>query len=142
MIKHEALLRVLAREAQPVVVGSSRGPVPMPIDPKCTVIIGTSGSTDYLSDATGGQRFWPVNVPQGESAPKDGQDVSQGESAPKDGQDVPQGESASKDDQACDGLHDEDAPAHYLCSRCFPDRGDLTEFEGEEYQHDAEKEMD
>jgi hypothetical protein len=114
MIEYEALLWDLAREAQPVVVGPSRGPVP--IDPRCTVIIGTSGSTNYLSDTTGGQRFWLVGVPCDEPAQEDG--------------------------QACDGLHDEGAPAHYLCSRCFPDRGDRTELEGEEYQHDAEKEID
>lgn len=27
------------------------------------VIIGTSGSHDYLKDSTGNQRFWPVKVP-------------------------------------------------------------------------------
>lgn len=26
------------------------------------VVIATSGSTDYLSDATAGRRFWPVTV--------------------------------------------------------------------------------
>lgn len=26
-------------------------------------VVGTSGSTDYLSDATGSQRFWPVTSP-------------------------------------------------------------------------------
>jgi hypothetical protein len=71
---------------------------PMTIDPKCTVIIGTSSSTDYLRDGTGNQRFWPVSVPCGESA------------------------------LDCDGLHDESAPSHYLCSRRFPEpRGDLSE---------------
>lgn len=60
------------------------------------VVIGTSGSTDYLMDSTGGRRFWPVTV-------------------------------ASDDGEGCDGLHDEEAPAAYLCTRCFPDlgRGDL-----------------
>ena len=24
-------------------------------------------------------------------------------------------------DDECDGLHDEGAPAHYLCTRCYPD---------------------
>lgn len=27
------------------------------------VVVGTSGSTDYLSGATGGRRFWPVTSP-------------------------------------------------------------------------------
>ncbi len=35
----------------------------------------------------------------------------------------------------CDGLHDDGAPAHYLCSRCYPNfdpplGGDLAEVEG------------
>lgn len=23
--------------------------------------------------------------------------------------------------ESCDGIHDEEAPTHYLCTRCFPD---------------------
>lgn len=72
------------------------------------VIIGTSGSTDYLLDGTGDCRFWPVHVPHRASAPDDG--------------------------QVCDGLHDEDAPAQYQCSRCFPSfRGDLLEIQEDAY---------
>ena len=104
--KHEALLRDLVRDVPLVVVGPSRGPVP--IDPKYKVIIGTSGSTDYLHDTTDNQRFWPVSVPCGKPAPDDG--------------------------QGCDGLHDESAPIQYLCSRCFPKLGgDLTEPQHDEY---------
>lgn len=33
----------------------------------------------------------------------------------------------SEEGAACDGLHDAGAPLHYLCSRCFPDRGDLLD---------------
>ena len=43
-----------------MIVGPSRGPVV--IDPKYTVIIGTSGSTD-LRD-TDKRRFWPVSSPK------------------------------------------------------------------------------
>ena len=117
-IKHEALLRDLVRDVQCVVVGSSRGPVL--IDPKYTVIIGTSGSTDYLRDTTGNQRFWPVSV------------VS-----------VPRGRSAPGDGQRCDGLHDENAPVYYLCSRCFPDhRTDLFEYDDDEVHRDEPEEME
>jgi predicted P-loop ATPase len=31
-------------------------------DKKPLVVIGTSGSTDYLRDVTAGKRFWPVVV--------------------------------------------------------------------------------
>ena len=117
-IKHEALFRDLVREVQPVVVGPSRGPAPL--DPKCTVILGTSGSTDYLHDTTGNQRFWPVSVPRGDLAPDDG--------------------------QSCDGLHDDNAPSYYLCSRCFPGlRGDLAEPQDTEYdetRRDEDQEME
>ena len=115
--KHEALLRDLVCEVQPVVVGPSRGPGP--IAPTYTVIIGTSGSTDYLDDMTGNQRFWPVSVQGGVVVADDG--------------------------QICDGLHDEVAPTQYLCSRCFlAPRGDLTESQDDEYaaRRDEAKEME
>lgn len=105
-----------------LIVESRRGPTP--IDPKYTVIIGTSGSTDYLHDTTCNQRFWAaVSVPRGEPAPDDA--------------------------LLCDGLHDEGAPVQYLCSRCFPDvasiRGDLTDAQGDEYdeaRRDADEQME
>ena len=72
------------------------------------VIIGTSGSTDYLNDSTGDRRFWPVSVSLEVSPPPD-------------------------DGLVCDGLHDEGAPIQYLCSRCFPSfRGDLLEIQEDE----------
>jgi hypothetical protein len=84
----------IKHEAQLVTVGLSRGPVT--IDSKYTVVIGISGSTDYLRDTTGDRRFWPVHLSR-------------------------------------DGLHDEGAPAHCLCSRCFPDlQGDLVETHDDE----------
>ena len=116
-IKHEALLRDLVRDVQLVVVGSSRGPVL--IDPKYT-IIGTSGSTDYLRDTTGNQRFWRGLTAREVDRPDDG--------------------------QACDGLHDEGAPIQYLCSSCFPKlRGDLAESQDDEYdeaRRDEDQEME
>jgi len=52
------------------------------------------------------------------------------------------------DGQTCDGLHDEDAPLLYLCSRCFPygagargDLADLGEDEGYEAHRDEDREM-
>jgi hypothetical protein len=86
------------------------------------VIIGTSGSTDYLRDATGDQRFWPV---RSDALPRD------------------PGES-------CDGIHDEGAPLHHLCTRCFPDlidralKGDLFgpgDDECDEVRQDEDQEM-
>lgn len=56
----QALLKQLIHASGPLrVAGPSRGP--RPIDARYTVI-GTSGSTDYLRDETGSQRFWPVKV--------------------------------------------------------------------------------
>jgi hypothetical protein len=69
------------------------------------VIIGTSGSPDYLQD-TGTTRFWPVTV------------------------------GADDDEGSCDGLHSEGAPVQYLCSRCFPVRGDLSKLADDEYVDD------
>ena len=58
--KHTALLVELSKDA-PLIIESR--PEPTVIDPKYTVIIGTSGSTDYLHGTTGNQRFWPVKAP-------------------------------------------------------------------------------
>ncbi len=68
---------------------------------------GTSGTTDYLRDLTGAQRFWSVSVPRSEP----------------------------DDIQICDGLHDETAPIQYLCAMCFPGLrgGDLAEPQDDEY---------
>ena len=56
---------------------------------------------------------------------------------------------ASDDGQVCDGVHDEGAPAHYLCSRCFPDvvdlRGDLADPQDDDYdeaRRDEDEEME
>jgi hypothetical protein len=88
-----------------------------PEDKKALVVIGTSGSTDYLRDATGNQRFWLVKPP-------------------------PEATAAA---ETCDGIHDEGAPAQYLCSRCFPDRNDLGQAEDDEYDEhpcNEEEEID
>lgn len=84
----------------------------MAADGKPLVVLGTSGSTDYLRDVAPDQyrptrqdrRYWVVSVPHSERASNDGLD--------------------------CDGLHDQNAPIQYLCSRCFPalPQGDLADF--------------
>ena len=100
------IARFLMKPAPMVVVGPRLGPTRT--DRKY-VIIGTSGSHDYLNDTTGDRRFWPVSV------------VS----------DRP----SSDDKEGCDGLHDESAPNQYLCSRCFPLRGDLSDLQEDEYDN-------
>ena len=88
-----------------VVVGPRLGPTR--IDRKY-VLIGTSGSHDYLNDTTGGRRFWPLSVLSDRPSADDG--------------------------EGCDGLHDESAPTQYLCSWCFPELwGDLTESQDDGY---------
>ena len=49
----------LLKDPAALIVGPSQGPVV--IDPKYTVIIGTSGSTEYLRD-TDKRRLWPVSA--------------------------------------------------------------------------------
>lgn len=75
----------------------------MTIEDKKFVVIGTSGSPDYLNDTTGDRRFWPLVA----------------------------------DEARCDGIHDENAPIQYLCSKCFQGpRGDLTAPQDDEYDED------
>jgi len=113
----DILARFLREPAPMVVVGPRQGPTR--IDRKY-VIIGTSGSHDYLKDGTGQRRFWPVSV------------VSDRPSA--DGK------------EGCDGLHDESAPLQYLCSRCFPtlggDPAGDQDDEYEEARQDEDPEME
>ena len=53
-------------------------------------------------------------------------------------------------EEICDGIHDEGAPAHYLCSRCFPELDhciDLARVEDgddavDEYPSEQEEERD
>jgi len=75
---------------------------------KCTrsfVVIGTSGSTDYLNDTTGDRRYWAVSAaPVADTSPIDNEAHAA---------------IVKELVEMCDGLHDENTPAHYLCSRCF-----------------------
>jgi hypothetical protein len=57
-------------------------------------IIGTSGSLDYLNDSTAGKRFWQL-------APEVLKEAVEAV-------------------DSCDGIHDENAPPQYLCTRCYP----------------------
>lgn len=108
------------------------------------VVIGTSGSHDYLTDPTGGQRFWPVHVPPSENvktiAPEDRERLD-AFLASRTGTVAP-ALAVVDDGEACDGVHDESAPAHHLCTRCFPDlvdralRGDLVDPEEDDEHED------
>ena len=111
----------------------------MTAEAKKLVVIGTSGSHDYLKDTTGGRRYWPVRVPAELGAepllPEERAVVDKLVA-------MSSGAALASDDEAvCDGIHDEGAPSHYLCTRCFPDlvdrafRGDLVDpEENDEYE--------
>jgi len=77
------------------------------------VVIGTSGSTDYLRDDNiAAKRFWPVGLPM-------------------------------QSDNTCDGVHDE--VLQYLCTRCFPDEGDLAKDDDDDddaVHHDHDQEIE
>jgi hypothetical protein len=66
--------------------------------PRQFVIIGTSGSRDYLEDSTSNQPFWPVYTPT--TTPTD--------------------DTNTDDDPPCDGSHDTDTSLLFPCTRCFP----------------------
>ena len=111
-------------------------------DKRPLVIIGTSGSTDYLKDTTGNHRYWPVEVPSGDVPPLDEADAEVVKKLVEltGGTWIVEAKPRLKVApvaEACDGLHDEGAPAQYLCSRCHPDRNDLdggadpVEYDGE-----------
>lgn len=98
-------------------------------------MIGTSGSTDYLEDKTAGRRFWPVRVPL--------DPVTNPATTVGDVDLATAGRWCDDDSEVgCDGLHDEGAPAHYLCTRCFPE-GDLVEApDDDEQDRDPGEEID
>jgi len=101
------------------------------------VVIGTSGSHDYLKDTTGEKRFWPVREPSsGVVEPVSPEDRARLDAylAATSGSVVVATVAAGEGD-ACDGIHDEGAPLLYLCTRCFPDlRGDLPAQEDDGYE--------
>ena len=106
------------------------------------VIIGTTGSTDYLKDTTGDRRYWPVVPSSVDAPPLSAEDHAVVQRLVE----ATGGKWLVEAGESCDGLHDENAPAHYLCSRCFPDgRGDLAEApddESEEARRDEHEEME
>lgn len=117
----------------------------IPEGKKPLVVIGTSGSHDYLNDTTGDRRFWPVRVPPTAAdtplSPEDQAVIDKLVAMTSSPIVV-----VSKDGEAtCDGIHDEGAPAHYLCTRCFPDGGDLATHEDdvqEDVHQDHDEEME
>ena len=104
---------------------------------RALVIIGTSGSTDYLK-GTDNRRYWPVvpNAVEADAPPLSAEDQAILKRLIEAG-----GIEPVAREENCDGLHDEGAPSHYLCSRCFPDlRGDLAEpYEDEEARPEPEE---
>ena len=93
------------------------------------VIIGTSGSTDYLKD-TGNRRYWPVAVSIN-TPPATAEDLAVVQRFVE----ATGGKWLVEAGEDCDGLHAEGAPVQYLCSRCFPDlRGDLAASHDDEYE--------
>jgi hypothetical protein len=98
---------------------------------KKLVVIGTSGSTDYLLDVDQyrptrqDRRFWPVTVPPVDLATLRVDRAQLWAEA---------AEFWADDGLRCDGLHDEAAPIQYQCSRCPGLRGDLSEPQDDEYE--------
>lgn len=94
------------------------------------VFVGTSGPTDYLRGTFGDRRYWPPAASSVVGSSVDGE--------PRDEVvqrllEATSGKWIVESSETCDGIHDEVAPTHYLCTRCFPDlieralRGDLSE---------------
>jgi hypothetical protein len=80
------------------------------------IVIGTSGSTDYLKD-TSDRRYWHARVcpdPAADDLAKVGRRLWADLLAAQRVDQI-----AAVDEADCDGIHDEDAPQQYLCSRCF-----------------------
>ena len=50
----------------------------------------------------------------------------------------------NEQEASCDGIHDEGAPTHYLCTRCFPDavKGDLSQSQSDEVEEDERQETE
>lgn len=106
------------------------------------VIIGTSGSHDYLKDVSADRRFWPVSAASADIPPVSPEDRA----IVQEFVEVTGGTWLGEAGVVCDGLHDEEAPAIYLCTRCFPDPvllgGDLSTCDEQDDYRDEPEEME
>ncbi len=108
-------------------------------DKRPFVMIGTSGSHDYLRDTSGDRRYWGVREPStvsGKPLSLEARSLIDRLVAASSGFVEPK-LIATDEEAVCDGVHDASASLQYLCTRCFPDlRRDLVVDEYEVDEND------